>query len=112
MCSQLLDKDYLIRCSEKTLQTGQKGFFLQFADHVSDVAGSKWIKNVFGKLKSDGERIRIIYQYSPEKNHVIDDGFTLSLAYWTRAIVLMELKKYTWALRDLQAALKKGFQII
>ncbi|KAF5302662.1 hypothetical protein FQA39_LY19053 [Lamprigera yunnana] len=42
------------------------------------------------------------------ENHVIDDGFTLSLAYWTRAIVLMELKKYTWALRDLQAALKEG----
>ncbi|KAF5269624.1 hypothetical protein FQR65_LT05963 [Abscondita terminalis] len=159
------DKEYFQRCSEKTLQTNEKGFFLQFADHVADIAGSKWIKNVFGKLQSDSERIKIIYQYKPIKEvvhetlshvqeiyrkknaevsqkrrkevekmiakgadgktlvlacqsvlrapptgetHNVDDGFTLSLAYWTRATVLMDLKKYSLALLDLQAAVREG----
>lgn len=68
MGSQFVDKDYLTRCSQKTLQTNEKGFFLQFADHVAEVAGKNWIKNVFGKLKSDRERIKIIFEYKPVSN--------------------------------------------
>lgn len=71
MASKFIDKDYLLRCSEKTLQTNEKGFFLQFADHVAEVAGSNWIKNVFGKLQTDKERIRIIYQYKPVSKIII-----------------------------------------
>ncbi|KAF2893355.1 hypothetical protein ILUMI_12818 [Ignelater luminosus] len=165
MGSQFVDKDYLVRCSQKTLQTNEKGFFLQFANHVAEVAGKNWIKNVFGKLKTDRERIRIIFEYKPVKDaicetllHVqeiyrkksaevsqkrrlqaeellqkkeyakalilgsqsilrapptgenpkIDDGFTLALSFWTRSKILMELKKYSWALQDVQAATKEG----
>ncbi|KAK5640889.1 hypothetical protein RI129_009436 [Pyrocoelia pectoralis] len=165
MSEKFTDKDYYLRCSEKTLQTNEKGFFLQFSDHVSEIAGTNWINNTFGKLKSDRERIDLIYKYKPVKeaicealghvqdvyrkknaelsknrrlevekllekqeynkalilacqsvlrapptgdNHKVDDGFTLSLAYWTRATVLMELRRYAWALLDLQAALKEG----
>lgn len=37
---------------------------MQFADHVCESAGQDWIENVFGKLSSDRERIRKIYEDS------------------------------------------------
>lgn len=49
-------------CSEKTLQTNKEGFFLNFAEYVCEEVGENWVKNTFGKLKSDRERIRVIYQ--------------------------------------------------
>lgn len=57
-------KNYMAICSEKTLQSNQKGFFMQFADHVAETAGKQWIKDVFGKLESDKDRIKIIYDHS------------------------------------------------
>lgn len=57
------DPLYLKICSEKTLQTNSKGFFMEFVDIVSSSAGATWIKNVFGKLKTDKDRIRAIYKF-------------------------------------------------
>lgn len=56
------DEKYLKICSEKTLQTNSKGFFMDFVEIVAKNAGETWIRNVFGKLQSDKERIRLIYQ--------------------------------------------------
>lgn len=57
------DHQYLKICSEKTLQTNDKGFFMDFVRMVSENAGEAWIKNVFGKVKSNRERIDILYRY-------------------------------------------------
>ncbi|XP_025836273.1 histone-lysine N-methyltransferase ASHR1 [Agrilus planipennis] len=159
-----LSKDYLSRCSEKTLQSNENGFFLQFADKVEEVAGNNWINDVFGKLKSDKDRLRILYKFEPVREVLcetlsrvqeiyrqkdasvsrsrrvaaeklekdgelqkalllycqsvlrapgtgeeprIDDGFTLSLAYWSRSKLLMKLKHYSEAITDIQLAMKE-----
>lgn len=59
------DDLYATICSEKTLQSNEKGFFMQFVNGVVTEAGEEWIREVFGSLKSDRERIRIIYDYQP-----------------------------------------------
>lgn len=38
---------------------------MQFVNGVVTEAGEEWIREVFGSLKSDRERIRIIYDYQP-----------------------------------------------
>lgn len=61
--NQYKDDRYMAICSERTLQTNSKGFFMNFAQLVSENAGQQWIKHVFGKLKTDKERIRIVYSH-------------------------------------------------
>lgn len=56
------DNSYLALCSEKTLQSDPKGFFMSFVSHVVDNVGNVWIEEVFGKLSTDAERIRAIYE--------------------------------------------------
>lgn len=63
MSNPFNDSQYLKLCSERTLQTNSKGFFMDFVQLVSDNAGETWIKNVFGKLKSDIQKIKIVYSY-------------------------------------------------
>ncbi|CAH1125912.1 unnamed protein product [Ceutorhynchus assimilis] len=55
------DLTYRNTCSEKTLQSNSKGFFLNFADYLANEAGDDWIRNVFGKLHTDEQRIKCIY---------------------------------------------------
>ena len=57
----IFDQQYLQLCSEKTLQSNKDGFFLQFAEAVAENVGEQWVKK-FGKLKTDKERIRRIYE--------------------------------------------------
>lgn len=57
------DVNYLKNCSEKTLQTNSKGFFMNFVQIVAESAGENWIKNVFGELKTDKERLKAIYSF-------------------------------------------------
>ncbi|GJQ85448.1 hypothetical protein Trydic_g23873 [Trypoxylus dichotomus] len=64
------DKIYTTICSEKTLQSNEKGFFMQFVEIVAKEAGEEWIQSTFGSLKSDKERIKIIYECEPVKNAV------------------------------------------
>lgn len=60
---RFVDETYISRCSEQTLQSDKNGFFLQFANQVVENAGVEWINNVFGRLKTDRERIEIVYQH-------------------------------------------------
>lgn len=60
--SFLQDNSYLALCSEKTLQSETKGFFMTFVKNVEDIVGHVWIEEVFGKLKTDDERIRTIFE--------------------------------------------------
>lgn len=62
MTSHFQDNNYLALCSEKTLQSDPKGFFMSFVEHVVDSVGNVWIDEIFGKLKTDAERIRTIYE--------------------------------------------------
>lgn len=69
-------------CSEKTLQSNSQGFFLNFADYVVNEVGNKSIKNVFGKLKSDSERIRSVYlskEVSMSNYFLLDVDLILSI---------------------------------
>lgn len=63
MDKELIDPEYRKICSEKTLQTNSKGFFLNFVEIISENAGENWIRNIFGKLKTDKERIREIFTF-------------------------------------------------
>ncbi|KAJ8934002.1 hypothetical protein NQ314_013637 [Rhamnusium bicolor] len=90
MANQYGDKLYMAICSEKTLQTNSNGFFMNFAQLVSENAGEIWIKNIFGH------------------NTVIDCGSSLSLALWSRSQVLLSLNEYSLALADIQLALKES----
>lgn len=76
MSNQLIDKTYMSICSERTLQSNENGFFMNFAEHIAKTVGEKWIKNVFGKLTTDKERIRTVYEYEPVKIYNIYYNFT------------------------------------
>lgn len=54
------DQLYTTICSEKTIQSETKGFFLDFADNVIHFAGLDWLNNTFGKLKNDRARIKAL----------------------------------------------------
>lgn len=56
------DKNYMSLCSEKTLQSNDRGFFMSFVDRVNELAGEQWINSVFGKLQNDSQRIRRVYE--------------------------------------------------
>lgn len=62
MNAQFQDNNYLALCSEKTLQSDPKGFFMSFVGHVVATVGDEWIEEVFGGLKTDGERIRALFE--------------------------------------------------
>ncbi|PSN41945.1 hypothetical protein C0J52_06418 [Blattella germanica] len=53
------DLEYTALCSSKTLQSQDQGFFLAFAEQVTESVGRKWIKDKFSHLRSDEERIRV-----------------------------------------------------
>ncbi|KAI4457273.1 set and mynd domain-containing protein 4 [Holotrichia oblita] len=72
MLGKYEDKVYTAICSEKTLQSNEKGFFMQFVENVQEEVGQDWIQNTFGTLKSDKERIRKVYEYEPLKTVVFD----------------------------------------
>lgn len=55
------DGNFADRCSEKTLQSNPKGFFMSFVDGILEVAGDEWVNKVFGKVKTDAERIRLVF---------------------------------------------------
>ncbi|XP_067005108.2 SET and MYND domain-containing protein 4 [Anabrus simplex] len=55
------DPFYTSLCSSVTLQSNKQGFFLAYAEHVLETLGTKWLNNVFAKLKTDEERIRACY---------------------------------------------------
>ncbi|XP_066159311.1 SET and MYND domain-containing protein 4-like [Euwallacea fornicatus] len=56
------DEQFRKICSEKTLQSNSKGFFLDFYNLVAEEVGIEWIKGEFGKLKTDEERIEFVYK--------------------------------------------------
>lgn len=78
MANPFNDYQYMKICSEKTLQTNSKGFFMDFVQLVSDNAGAMWIKNVFGIQKSDIQRIKSLYDYEEVGNVII---FSLGCFY-------------------------------
>lgn len=55
------DAEYRQICSEKTLQSNSKGFFLDFTEFVVQEVGNKWIQKFFGSLRTDEERIKGLY---------------------------------------------------
>lgn len=70
MTNRYYDQAYATACSEKTLQSNEKGFFMQFVQHVRQSARDQWIESVFGKLQTDAERIAIIYTDNQVKDVV------------------------------------------
>ncbi|XP_022911238.2 uncharacterized protein [Onthophagus taurus] len=65
------DPVYTTICSEKTLQSNDKGFFMQFVYNTLESVGDDWIENVFGSLTNDNERLRILYEYEPAKSVIV-----------------------------------------
>jgi hypothetical protein len=56
------DPEYTALCSSVTLQSNNQGFFLEFADNVTDAVGSEWIEGKFARLSSDEERLKACYE--------------------------------------------------
>ncbi|XP_071875031.1 uncharacterized protein isoform X3 [Bombus fervidus] len=59
-------------CSLETLRSGKKGFFRDFSENVTRVAGERWICQVFGRLTSDEQRIRAIFTDAKVKDTVLE----------------------------------------
>ncbi|XP_017764467.1 PREDICTED: SET and MYND domain-containing protein 4-like [Eufriesea mexicana] len=68
-------------CSLETLRSGKKGFFRDFSENVSRVAGEQWISKVFGRLTSDEERIRTIFTDGKIKDSVSETLNRTSILY-------------------------------
>ncbi|XP_021934580.1 SET and MYND domain-containing protein 4 isoform X2 [Zootermopsis nevadensis] len=56
------DPTYTALCNSVTLQSNNQGFFLDFADHVTDTVDSEWINGKFALLRTDEERLRACYE--------------------------------------------------
>ncbi|KAL2735871.1 SET and MYND domain-containing protein 4 isoform X1 [Vespula squamosa] len=48
-------------CSTETLRSGKNGFFHDFTDYASNMAGDIWIEKIFGRIDNDADRLRSIY---------------------------------------------------
>ncbi|KAH8246284.1 hypothetical protein KR038_011157 [Drosophila bunnanda] len=48
-------------CSTQTVQSEKKGFFNEFCVDVREACGDKWLRNYFGKLKSNAARVLSIF---------------------------------------------------
>lgn len=62
-----IDKIFTSECSAKTLQANDNGFFKSFYYTVvenfkSNDEWENWLKNQFGKLVSDEERLKLLYE--------------------------------------------------
>uniref|UniRef100_A0A0C9Q6Y6 Smyd4_0 protein n=1 Tax=Fopius arisanus TaxID=64838 RepID=A0A0C9Q6Y6_9HYME len=66
------DRHYRELCSSETLRSGSKGFFRDFAEAVVNKVGNTWISEVFGKLLTDDERMRVIFGDSSVKEAVVE----------------------------------------
>lgn len=56
-----VDPFYTKTCSQATLQSHKKGFFLEYVDNVTSLVGKEWISKTFSLLKTDKERIEICF---------------------------------------------------
>ncbi|XP_017778668.1 PREDICTED: SET and MYND domain-containing protein 4-like [Nicrophorus vespilloides] len=100
------DNAYMSICSEKTLQSNEKGFFMQFYESVAATAGEDWIKNVFGKLKSDRERIRIIYDDPKIRETVFSTLCYVQEIYRKKSAEVAQARRF-----DAQKAVTNGNQM-
>ncbi|XP_076640462.1 protein-lysine N-methyltransferase SMYD4 isoform X1 [Colletes latitarsis] len=66
------EEDYRTLCSLETVRSGKKGFFRDFSEHVTRVAGENWIAKVFGRSRDDESRIRTIFTDGKIKAAVIE----------------------------------------
>ena len=66
------DPSYRDLCSLETLRSGKNGFFREFSENVTRVAGERWICQVFGRLTSDEQRIRAIFTDAKVKDTVLE----------------------------------------
>ncbi|XP_043596820.1 SET and MYND domain-containing protein 4-like isoform X2 [Bombus pyrosoma] len=66
------DPSYRDLCSLETLRSGKKGFFRDFSENVTRVAGEQWICQVFGRLTSDEQRIRAIFTDAKVRDTVLE----------------------------------------
>lgn len=57
-----LDPHFTKICSDATLQSDRRGFFLDFAEDLTDSAGLAFIEE-FGKLKDDRQRLTVCYSH-------------------------------------------------
>ncbi|XP_050511368.1 SET and MYND domain-containing protein DDB_G0273589-like isoform X2 [Diabrotica virgifera virgifera] len=87
------DMAYRTKCSERTLQTEVKGFFMDFVELVKDRAGKTWIQNTFGKLKTDSERIRSIYTSDETKDAVVSILSNVQEIYRKKDATVSQLKR-------------------
>ncbi|KAJ8956664.1 hypothetical protein NQ318_014018 [Aromia moschata] len=66
---------------------------MNFAELVAENAGEDWIKTVFGKLKTDKERIRIIYNYERTKQPVTEVLSNVQEIYRRKNLDVSESKR-------------------
>lgn len=67
----IADSTYQQICSARTVQSDKKGFFNEFYLEVKEACGEKWLKNYFGKLKSNEARILSIFSDREICDHVL-----------------------------------------
>ncbi|CAL7952534.1 unnamed protein product [Xylocopa violacea] len=63
---------YRTLCSLETLRSGTKGFFREFSEKVTGIAGEQWISKVFGRLSGDEDRVRAVFVDGKIKDAVLD----------------------------------------
>lgn len=101
-----MEKDplYTSVCSAVTLQSHKQGFFQDYANHVSNLAGSDWLE-AFGKLKNDKDRLLICYtdkrvstQYN--KFQIMNNHLQLLYSALTHTLTLTKVAKFNFFVVD------------
>ncbi|KAG5899048.1 hypothetical protein JTB14_000072 [Gonioctena quinquepunctata] len=97
------DDKYTTICSERTLQTNSNGFFMDFVQLVKEHAGESWINKNFGKLKSDKERIRSIFQSERTKQPILSILSNVQELFRQKSAGISQTKRL-----DAEKAFQKG----
>ncbi|GLV38670.1 SET and MYND domain containing class 4 member 2 [Carabus blaptoides fortunei] len=90
-------------CSERTLQSDTNGFFLQFADHVVNFAGTDWLNQSFAKIQSDRGRIETLFHDTQIKDIVCDTLSNVQCIYRKKDAKVSRDKR-----QDAELFMKKG----
>ncbi|XP_044743193.1 uncharacterized protein LOC123305516 [Chrysoperla carnea] len=70
--SKTQDDQYKTICNTKTLQSQQRGFFLEFAHQILKAGGDEWLNTAFDKIKNDHDRIQHIFKEHEIKTYVCE----------------------------------------
>ncbi|XP_043267870.1 SET and MYND domain-containing protein 4-like isoform X3 [Venturia canescens] len=84
---------YRTLCSLETLRSSSKGFFRDFIESVVEEAGEVWIREIFGRLNNDLDRVKLVLTDPRVKDIVSETLNRVKYLYRTKDAVVSRNKR-------------------